>query len=186
MQLDVSAEYAVLAVCIAISVIVGGLIWRWFDRVWLRLELKRRFHRALDAEAEAPSLLRELGYEVLGAQVSGSYVVELDAQPIYVPLRADYLVARAGCTFVAEVKSGKVAPKLTSASTRRQLLEYLVAFQVDGVLLVDAETRRVHQVVFPRATGATVRAGNGQRLVFLAASLIGALVLCCALWFTAN
>ncbi len=64
-------------------------------------------------------------------------------------MRADYLGSRSGRQFVAEVKSGKVAPRLDTASTRRQLLEYWAAFQVDGILLVDGETRQVHEIAFP-------------------------------------
>ncbi len=50
---------------------------------------------------------------------------------------------------MAEVKTGAAAPQLSTAATRRQLLEYRVAFDVDGVLLVDAEAGRVQRVVFP-------------------------------------
>lgn len=185
MHVDASAEYAALAVCITLSVIVGGLLWRWLHQARLRLKLRRRFRHAREAETEAPALLRELGYEVLGAQVSGSYVVELDAEPLHVPLRADYLVARAGHTFVAEVKSGRLAPKLTSATTRRQLLEYSVAFQVDGVLLIDAESRRVHQVMFPGATSTMASAESSPKLLFLTAALVFALLLYYVLQFRA-
>jgi hypothetical protein len=96
-----------------------------------------------------------LGYEVLGAQVEGTYAVAVDGIETAVLLRADYLVARDGLTYVAEVKSGNAAPKLSTAATRRQLLEYLLAFGVDGVLLVDGETRRVHEVVFSIAQSGT-------------------------------
>jgi hypothetical protein len=37
---------------------------------------------------------------------------------------------------------------LSSAATRRQLLEYRLAFDVDGVLLVDVETGEVSEVEF--------------------------------------
>jgi hypothetical protein len=105
--------------------------------------------RAQGAEAAAPRLLESLGYHVLGAQVAKSYSLVVDGEPMNIALRADYLVARQGKTYVAEVKSGKWAPNLGTAATRRQLLEYLVAFQVDGVLLVNGETHRVHQVAYP-------------------------------------
>ena len=55
-------------------------------------------------------------------------------------LRADLLVTRNGRRYVAEVKTGRTAPRLDCAATRRQLLEYRIAFGVDGVLLVDAES----------------------------------------------
>lgn len=186
MHLDDSALYAVLTACVAISAFIGAVVWRWFARARLRHRLKRRFRHALEAETRAPALLRELGYEVLGAQVNASYVVTLDATPIHVPLRADFVVARAGLTFVAEVKSGKLAPKLTSSSTRRQLLEYLVAFGVNGVLLVDADSRRVHEVVFPSAANSRLRAGHSQRTFVLAVAVVAVLVLYYVLRFAGS
>ena len=60
--------------------------------------------------------------------------------------RADLLVeARSrsgflrGQRFVAEVKTGERAIDPTHPATRRQLMEYLHVFEVDGVLLVDRE-----------------------------------------------
>lgn len=119
-------------------------------RRWSSRSLRRRqWYRAEAAEAEAPRILQALGYQVLGAQVPGSYVLTVDGEPLTVALRADFLVCRGGQHFVAEVKSGQQAPRIGTAATRRQLLEYLIAFQVDGVLLVNGETQEVHQVGFP-------------------------------------
>ena len=64
-------------------------------------------------------------------------------------MRADYLVELRGELLVAEVKTGEEAPQLSSAATRRQLLEYRVAFAVDGVLLVCPERGAIHRVDFP-------------------------------------
>ena len=50
---------------------------------------------------------------------------------------------------MAEVKTGRLAPRLETSATRRQLLEYRVAFDVDGVLLVDVDAGRVHSLEFP-------------------------------------
>ncbi len=52
---------------------------------------------------------------------------------------------------VAEVKTGERAPSLTTAATRRQLLEYAVAYGADGVLLVDPEAGAIREVDFALA-----------------------------------
>jgi len=75
--------------------------------------------------------------------VPGQWTVHADGEPMEVSLRADLLVTRNGRRYVAEVKTGRAAPRLDCAATRRQLLEYRIAFGVDGVLLVDAESDRV-------------------------------------------
>jgi hypothetical protein len=135
----------------ALAVAAMHTLKRW-HAAWQR---RSRWSRANQAETRAALWLRQLGYEVLGAQVEGTYVLAVDGIETAVLLRADYLVARHGLTYVAEVKSGNAAPKLSTAATRRQLLEYLLAFGVDGVLLVDGETRRVHEIVFSIAQRGT-------------------------------
>ena len=55
-----------------------------------------------------------------------------------------------GEIFVAEVKTGDEAPRMSTAATRRQLLEYHVAFDVDGVLLVCPELGTIQRIEFPQ------------------------------------
>jgi hypothetical protein len=43
---------------------------------------------------------------------------------------------------------GRLVPNLLQGATRRQLLEYRAAFNVDGILLVDADRETVAQVEF--------------------------------------
>jgi hypothetical protein len=75
--------------------------------------------------------------------------VVVDGRHRPVELRADYLVRRGSERYVAEVKTGRVAPCLSTAATRRQLLEYRLAYAADGVLLVDMEHKCIHEVEFP-------------------------------------
>jgi hypothetical protein len=119
-------------------------------RHWLvARRLRLQSGRALAAEAWAARLLARAGYTVLGSQVKGGYDLWIDGRRVSIELRADYVVERRGRLFVAEVKSGELAPSLDTAATRRQLLEYRIAFAVDGVLLVDGESGSIHDVVFP-------------------------------------
>lgn len=138
---EVLVAIAALAALYAVFTAVRG----WARRARLRI----RFERALEGEREAAAILEDHGYSIEGAQVSTSYTVEVDGSPVEIALRADYVVARGGERFVAEVKTGQLAPRVQAPATRRQLLEYHVAFGASGVLLVDAETRSVHRVVFP-------------------------------------
>jgi hypothetical protein len=80
--------------------------------------------------------------------MKASYDLLVDGRRLSIALRADYVVERRGRWFVAEVKSGETAPSLETPATRRQLLEYRIAFAVDGVLLVDAERDTVHEVIY--------------------------------------
>jgi hypothetical protein len=106
----------------------------------------QRSARAVVGERDAPALLASAGYEVLARQVEGSWTIRANGEPRTFGLRADYLVARDRRRFIAEVKTGRLAPSLAHAGTRRQLLEYGAAFDVDGVLLVDADRGTITHV----------------------------------------
>ncbi len=83
-----------------------------------------------------------------------AWSVHVDGLAHAVDLRVDLLVEKAGRRFVAEVKTGKVAPVIENPATRRQLLEYHHAAGAEGVLLVDADLGTVREVSFPALAGA--------------------------------
>jgi hypothetical protein len=111
-----------------------------------RIATRARGLRAVEGEVGAAALLERAGYAVLGRQVPGSWTVRADGESITFGLRADYLVARAGRRYIAEVKTGRLAPRLSHGPTRRQLLEYSAAFDVQGVILVDADVGAITHV----------------------------------------
>jgi hypothetical protein len=164
----VPLPHLLLAAALGIATVGLGLVARGWYR---RLRLRARWAHARRIEREAAALLSDLGYQVLERQAEATYTLLVDGQPTRVSLRADYLVARAGRRFVAEVKSGRDAPRLETAATRRQLLEYGMAFHVDGLLLVDGETREVREVAFPRDPR---RTGRGVVVGFLVGLAVAA------------
>jgi hypothetical protein len=144
-------------------------------RSWLRgVRRRRRFARAAAGEREAIGLLEAHGFVIEGAQVAGSYELAVDGAPLTAAVRADYVVRAGSLRYVAEVKTGRVAPSLATATTRRQLLEYQHAFGVAGVLLVDADARTVQRVDFGR------RASRPIGLVVVLAALVAGAV---GAWF---
>jgi hypothetical protein len=136
---------AVVAIAWVLAELLRARVRRWIAT----RELQGVARRALAAEAWAARLLTKAGYRLIGSQVKATYDLWIDGQSLSIELRADYVVERRGRSFVAEVKSGRHAPSLETAATRRQLLEYRMAFAVDGVLLVDGETGLIHEVRFP-------------------------------------
>jgi hypothetical protein len=134
-----------LAAALALLLFLGA---RWISRWFRRLRIRARLAHARGGEARAAGWLMDLGYEIIGIQVAAEYELWIDEEPLTIGLRADYLVEKGGRRYVAEVKTGKLAPRLDTAATRRQLLEYRVAFGVDGALLVDAEAGTVRVISF--------------------------------------
>lgn len=139
------------AAWVFLAVLVGYGAWRtggWWEGGAGERALKRRQRRAEQAEIDAAGVLRSHGYHILDAQVEHHWTILLDGEAHSIELRADYLVSRGPRRYVAEVKSGRSAPSISTAATRRQLLEYRVAYPVDGILLVDMEEVEIHVVDF--------------------------------------
>ena len=172
------AAVAALAVAIALTQALVHAVRRGLKGQRMAL----RMQRAARGEARAPAWLEAHGYTVLGAQVAVEHPVQVDDRVVTVALRADYLAEKDGARFVVEVKTGALAPRIETSATRRQILEYRIAFDVDGVVLVDAETGNVHEVTFPaldRLANAR-RSSSGWGALAAAAVLVLVLVLALA------
>lgn len=133
--------------------IVAAVIALWLAAVLRRLRgsrrAKRRAARAGAGEDAAAQLLADAGFTIVERQARVVWAPLVDGEPLAMELRADYLVEHGDELFVAEVKTGEEAPSLETAATRRQLLEYYVAFAADGVLLVCPERGTIHRIAFP-------------------------------------
>lgn len=160
-----------LAATMLLAVVQSArLAWQGF---WRRRTIAIRRERGAEGEKRAEKLLREMGFGILGRQVAVSYDVQIDGEPMAIDLRSDYLVSYGDKRYVAEVKTGRAAPRLDTSATRRQLLEYRIAFDVDGVLLVDAEAERVHAVEFPLGA---IHAPAPSRIAWLLTGFVAGIV----------
>jgi len=157
---------ALIATCLAALQTARLLLRPWKTR----RRLASQGARARAGEERAAGMLTRRGYDVVGTQVSTTYAVRVDGELREVLVRADYLVARGQRLLVAEVKTGTAAPRIETSATRRQLLEYRIAFDVDGVLLVEPDADTVHEVAFgfPAPTP-----GRGRAWLALAAFALG-------------
>jgi hypothetical protein len=147
-----------LVACLLVGALIALVLARTM-RSWRGSRRARvRAARAGEGESDAVGLLEAAGYRIVAKQARAWWTPTIDGEPHETELRADYLVEAEGALFVAEVKTGDAAPDLSTAATRRQLLEYEVAFSValgaTGVLLVIPERGTIHRVQFPRATPA--------------------------------
>lgn len=141
----------VFVLALILTLLAGILVGSLMRKQQARSKARERNGRAQRGEVEAPAILRAAGYRVVETQARRLSIIEVDGEEKPFGLRADLIVQdSSGRRFVADVKTGKEAPKPTNASTRRQLLEYVLIYQVEGVLLVDMEQRKVMRVKFPR------------------------------------
>ncbi|QNB45545.1 hypothetical protein BR63_03965 [Thermanaerosceptrum fracticalcis] len=134
-----------------LGILLGGFVIFYFNKLYKRLILKLRLKKARKGELAAAKYLEERGYAIIGIQEKKSITTWVDGTPYTNTLKVDFLVKKNGKSYVAEVKTGKYAIKPTLAETRRQLLEYYLAYRTSGILLLDMEHKKLHEISF--ATG---------------------------------
>ena len=140
-----SQTFILIVLLVAVVILTAG--WRWSLGRAGRAS-RARNARAQWGESEAEKLLADEGFVVVDWQVERSWSMWVDGEPVEVGVRADLIVERDGQMYVAEVKTGRLAPKPTFAATRRQLLEYDLVFADHGLLLVNVEQGAIHDIAF--------------------------------------
>ncbi len=110
-----------------------------------------RAARAQAGESRSEDQLTNAGFVILQRQAHAIWAPRINGVAEPFELRADFLVQdiESQEILVAEVKTGDLAPELSTAATRRQLLEYQLAFGVAAVLLVWPERQQLFRVEFP-------------------------------------
>ncbi|HEY6880598.1 MAG TPA: hypothetical protein VI299_21385 [Polyangiales bacterium] len=152
----------------------------WLDGKRRTLIAKRAASKAakhgLKSEKDAEKLLKKLGYQVIQKQPPASYWAVVDGEPQAINVAGDLLLEKNGQSFLAEVKTGKAA-KLEHEGTRRQILEYQLAFGVDGILLLDMDAKVMRTIRFPlpKKAGVTVAAAKAKKTALRLLIAIGAL-----------
>jgi Holliday junction resolvase len=142
-------ENGVLVFILSIS---GGIICLFlFVKIgnWLRAKrLRKRFSKSRQAEKEAEKILKKNGYAVIDAQKSKPLLITIGDKIHRYLVRIDYLARKRGKVYVVEVKSGEKIPYITNRETRRQMLEYYLAYQPCGILLLNMKNKSISEVKF--------------------------------------
>lgn len=135
--------------------VLAWLGW-WLPRQIRRLRMRARFRRARQGERDGEAFLRALGYRIVGSQVSRLVRMSVDGAAEDVEVRVDFVAERKGRRCVVEVKTGSEAVNPAGTHTRRQLLEYAVAFPDHDIILADMEQRALRRIGFPLAAPGAV------------------------------
>ena len=136
----------ILLLVIALIVSVAFIFWL---RQKSGRKARRRSNRAVQGEHEAEMFLKQRGFKILDRQLRRQHSMLIDGEQVSFEVRADLLVRKRFKTYIAEVKTGQLAPDPSAAQTRRQLLEYSLIFQEYGLLLVDMESKLIREITFP-------------------------------------
>jgi hypothetical protein len=119
-----------------------------------RRRMARNRRLGVEGEEKALELLERAGFELIEAQPTSEGIVEVDGVRRSFQLRADALVRKRGMDFLVEIKGTNASADLSNRATRRQLLEYASAFEVEACLLINAERETIQLVRFPALSDA--------------------------------
>ncbi len=158
---------------------LGAYLYRKFTNIILRRKLKIRFDHARQGEKSAHQILKEQGYDLEESQKGSKLPMWVNGKQFLYLVRPDAFATKEGKRYLVEIKTGKVATDPKHSATRRQLLEYYHGFDVEGVLLVDAEVQRVHDICFKQKSaqdGAPVILKSRSKGTLFFAFLLGMVV----------
>ncbi|BDU50044.1 hypothetical protein [Haliovirga abyssi] len=115
---------------------------------WLKYKRNKKFKHGFEEEKKAEYFLKNSGYKTLEYQKEIIIKVKSNKDEIEMKIRPDYIVKKGFEKYIAEIKTGEFAPKLTNKSTRRQLLEYYFMTEYNGILLVDMDKKTIEKIKF--------------------------------------
>ena len=131
---------------------------------------KKRFHRGLKLETEAEYFLKGKGFNIIGNQEIHYHNYSVNGQNRSNKLIVDYVAEKAGKKYLVEVKSGKDAISIDNKNSRRQLLEYDLVIENDGVILLDMENENLQFVKFQTKQE---KRDNSFREIIIVLAMIG-------------
>ena len=98
-------------------------------------------------DVKAREILEQLGFTLEPEYARQNIRVFQDGKPLDMPVRPDLIVSKGGKSYVVNLK-GSEQDQLSYPETRRALLEYYVTYRPNGILLMDMENRRIHDIRF--------------------------------------
>ncbi len=140
-----------LGYLVIIILILGGilslLIYLRIKNILNSKQATKRSFISKHAEKKAEKWLKRNGFQIIDRQQSKPLIIKAGTTLHRYSIRIDFLVKKSGRKYVVEVKSGS-QNKITKKETRRQLLEYFLAYQPYGIILFDMDSRKFSEIRF--------------------------------------
>ena len=136
---------------VVLVLVSAGFLWfahRAFKHWLMRRRILAKAKHGRRVEDQAGVYLAKHGYQVIEQHPKMPYSWRLDGEEMTVNAAPDWHVYKDGKTYLVEVKTGGQAnPR--SAKVRRQLLEYYLYGDADGVIYLDGDRGQILTVTFP-------------------------------------
>ncbi|MFZ5943406.1 MAG: hypothetical protein ACOYVD_04810 [Bacillota bacterium] len=130
-----------------LGIIIGSFLFYFINKkinVW---RSRQKYLTAKKAEKDAISFLLKQGYDIIDVQQKQPLEIFIDGKSYQTHVQVDFIVKKNGKRYVVEVKTGQKT-RATTALVRRQLLEYYLVFNPDGILLLDMDKGTLKRIEF--------------------------------------
>ena len=141
--------YLTYFIIIAISSFIIGIFFSYkIYKLLKNNKIKKRFKKSKFGEFEAKSFLKNLGFTIIAEQAPLISSLFIDNKKYSYEVKVDYLVKKGDKKALVEVKTGTEATNPLNINTRRQILEYMLLYNVDKVFLFDAQNKKLKEIKF--------------------------------------
>lgn len=129
---------------IILAVIAIAAFFWWLKNRTVKISGKK----VAASRSKTVRFLEEAGYEVLKAGPAVVVRMTVDGRPYSFEVKSDYLARKSGRLFLVKVKRDKRQVRLQSKQWRASLLQDVLAFRADGVIMVYPEKEKLQEIIF--------------------------------------
>ncbi len=144
----IDIKLTIFIIIILFSFLIGSFFSFYLIKFIKKVILKKRFEIGKIGEFEAKNYLKNLGFTIIAEQASLISSLFIDKIKYDYEVKVDFIVQKGNKKSIVEVKSGNEAINPLNINTRRQLLEYMLLYNVDNIYLFDAKNKRLKKISF--------------------------------------
>jgi len=148
LQYDIYKDINFLIIIFLLGGILSLILFQKCRSFLNNRRAKKRAFISKHAEKNAEKWLKKNGFRILEKQKNRPLIIQAGNARYRYLIRTDFLVKKGSSKYIVEVKSGKKNNNIANRDTRRQLLEYFLAYPSYGIILFDMENKNFSEIKF--------------------------------------
>ncbi len=145
---DFKQDLKLVIIVFLLGGILSLILYQKIRNLLNNKKAKKRSFTSKRAEKKAEKWLKRNGFQITDKQLSRPLIIQTGKTQHRYLIRTDFLVKKGSRKYIVEVKSGQKNSSITNRETRRQLLEYFLAYHSYGIILFDMEHKKFTEVKF--------------------------------------
>ncbi|MDD4049372.1 MAG: hypothetical protein PHI90_11300 [Clostridia bacterium] len=131
---------------VILGILIGGVLLIYLHKKIKNRSIQHKLNTVKRANRKVVNFLEDEGYSISSIQETKTIITWVDGKEYQNKVKASILVKKRGHTYLAIVKTGNTDTKLAIVDIRSQLMEYYLAFQPYGFLLVDVRKKQIEKI----------------------------------------